>query len=111
MLQLGSNFAKETFMTQMPPPLDAPVVSANFTKRPGTGKLACWITLIAGAAIITSVMGQFGHVMFSASIALWAIGFLLTLAGLLPGRKKSWAFLALLLNIALAAWFAVSLNP
>ena len=98
-------------MTQMPPPLDAPVSTTIApVKRPGVGKLACLVTLVAGIAMIVTVMQQFGHVMFSASLALWAIAFLLTLAGFLPGRKKGWAFLALLMNIAIGAWFVMSLN-
>jgi hypothetical protein len=98
-------------MTQMPPPLDTPAATTvPAVKKSGVGKLAFIVTLVAAIALVTTVLEQFGHVMFSASLALWALGFLLTLAGLLPGRKKGWAFLSLLFNIALAGWVALSMS-
>ena len=100
-------------MTQMPPPLDSPAAGASTIaplKRPGVGKLAFLVSLVAGIVLVVTVMQQFGHVMFSAALALWALGFLLTLAGFLPGRKKGWAILALLTNIAIAGWVFVSMS-
>jgi uncharacterized membrane protein len=97
-------------MTQMPPPLDSPAMGATVLnpRRKGLGKIACLVTFVAGIALIATVLGELGKVMFSASVALWAIALLLTFAGLLPGRKKGWAFLSLLLNAAIAAWFVMS---
>jgi hypothetical protein len=98
-------------MTQMPPPLDTPGgTTVAAVKKPGVGKFAFLVTLVAAIALVATVVGEFGHVMFSASLALWALGFLLTVAGLLPGRKKGWAFLSLLVNIALAGWVAMSMS-
>jgi uncharacterized membrane protein len=95
-------------MTQMPSPLDSSAIDAR--PRKGLGKFACLVSLVAGIALIATVTQELGRVMFSASLALWALGFLLTLGGLLPGRKKGWAILALLFNVAIATWFVMSLQ-
>ena|SRR5690348_18326377 len=96
-------------MTQVPPP-PVPTTTIEPVKTAGLGKLACVVTLIAGIAVNATTMEQLGKSMFSASLALWGLGFILMLGSFLGRRKKGWAFLALLLNAAIATWFVVSVQ-
>ncbi len=96
-------------MTQVPPP-PVPTTTIEPLKTAGLGKLACFVTFVAGVAIIATKEEQLGQAIFSASLALWGLGFILMIGSFLGRRKKAWAVLALLLNAVIAAWLVISVQ-
>lgn len=96
-------------MTQVPPPVPT-TTTIEPVKTAGLGKLACFVTFVAGVSIIATKEEQLGQAIFSGSLALWGLGFILTIGSFLGRRKKGWAVLALLLNAAIAGWFMVSVQ-